>query len=98
MLSIVLATAGIAVLGACAVKVLVALRGLGRELERAQMRLAPGQEALRREVERAGANAAARTAAKTPTKTPTKAAAGVAGNGASGGGVTGNGSGGAGHR
>jgi hypothetical protein len=94
MLWVGLATAGIAVLGACAVKVVVALRGLGRELERAHRRLAPGQEALRREVERAGAKAATRA----PTKAPTKAATGVAGNGAGGGGVTGNGSGGAGRR
>jgi hypothetical protein len=52
MLWVGLAVAGIVVLAACGVKVVVALRGLGRELERARSRLSPSQDALRRELER----------------------------------------------
>lgn len=52
MLWVGLGTAGIVVLGACGFKVLLALRALGRELERTRNRLEPKQEALRRERER----------------------------------------------
>lgn len=52
MLWVGLGVAGIVVLGACGVKVLVALRGLGRELERTRGRLTPAYEELRRQHER----------------------------------------------
>lgn len=52
MLWVGLGVAGIAVLSVCGVKVLLALRALGRELERARTRLEPKQAALRRERER----------------------------------------------
>jgi hypothetical protein len=41
---------GLVVLAACAVKVFVAVNGLGRELERARRRLETEQSALRREL------------------------------------------------
>ena len=47
-----LALAGLVVLGACSLNVFLAVRELGRELERTRRRLAPKQADLRREVKR----------------------------------------------
>jgi hypothetical protein len=47
-----LAFAGLAVLGACSVKVFVALRGLSRELERTRRSLEPQHAALKGELGR----------------------------------------------
>lgn len=49
-----LAFAGLVVLGACSVKVFVAVRGLGRELERTKRSLEPKQAALQNELSRLG--------------------------------------------
>jgi hypothetical protein len=52
MLFIGLAFAGLAVLGVCAVKVFLAVRELGRELQRTRERLEPKRSALLRAAER----------------------------------------------
>jgi hypothetical protein len=52
MLYVGLAFAGLVVLGACAVKVFLAVRGLGRELGRVRERLEPKRADLRREADR----------------------------------------------
>jgi hypothetical protein len=54
MLYVGLASAGLAVLGACAIKVFLAVRALGRELDRTRARLEPERAALRGEVRRLG--------------------------------------------
>jgi hypothetical protein len=57
MASVGVAFAGLVVLSACAVKVFLALRDLGRELERTRRLLEPAQLALRselRNLQRAG--------------------------------------------
>ena len=46
MLFVGLAFAGLVVIGVCAVQVFVAVRGLGRELQRTKRRLAPKRTAL----------------------------------------------------
>lgn len=46
-----LAFAGVVVLGLCAIKVFVAVRGLGRELERTRTRLVAEQAKIARELE-----------------------------------------------
>lgn len=48
--SVVLGFVGLAVLGYCSFRVYLAVRGLGRELERTRARLAPKQSALRDEL------------------------------------------------
>lgn len=56
MLFLGLAFAGLVVIAACAVKVFVAVRGLGRELQQAKAGLEPKRSALRtaaRRLERA---------------------------------------------
>jgi hypothetical protein len=45
-----LTSIGLVVLAACAVKVFLAVRGLGRELDRTWRRLAPERRALRDEL------------------------------------------------
>jgi hypothetical protein len=45
-----LAFAGVVVLGFCAIKVFLAVQGLGRELERTRARLAPKQAKVAREL------------------------------------------------
>jgi hypothetical protein len=52
MLYVGLAFAGLVVLSACAVKVWLSVRGLGRELRRTRARLEPKQAALAREMRR----------------------------------------------
>jgi hypothetical protein len=47
-----LAFAGLLVLGACAVKVFVAVRGLGRELQHTRERLEPKRSALKTAAQR----------------------------------------------
>jgi hypothetical protein len=47
MLFVGLAFAGLVVIGACAVQVFLAVRGLGRELQRTGRRLEPKRSALR---------------------------------------------------
>ncbi|WP_245974661.1 hypothetical protein [Thermomonospora umbrina] len=49
-----MAFAGLLVLAACSFRVYLAVRGLGRELERTRRRLAPKQSALRDELRRLG--------------------------------------------
>jgi hypothetical protein len=49
---IVLAFAGLVVIGACAVKVFVAVRGLGHELQHTRERLEPKRSALRTAAQR----------------------------------------------
>jgi hypothetical protein len=46
MLFVGLAFAGLVVIGACAVQVFAAVRGLGRELQRTRRRLEPKRSAL----------------------------------------------------
>jgi hypothetical protein len=52
MLYVALAFAGLVVLGACAIKVSLAVRGLGRELRRTRARLEPEHVRLSREMSR----------------------------------------------
>jgi hypothetical protein len=52
MVFVGLAFAGLVVLGACSVKVFVALRALARELERTSRSLEPKQAALKSELSR----------------------------------------------
>lgn len=51
MISVGLACAGLSVLAYCAVKVYVAVRGLGKELDRTRRRLEPHQLELKRQVD-----------------------------------------------
>ncbi|MEV5749247.1 hypothetical protein AB0L00_15640 [Actinoallomurus sp. NPDC052308] len=52
MLFVGLAFVGLVVLSVCTVKVGLAVRGLGRELQRTRARLEPKQEALAGELQR----------------------------------------------
>jgi hypothetical protein len=52
MVFVGLAFVGLVVLSACSVKVFVAVRGLGRELERTRRSLEPKQAALQSELNR----------------------------------------------
>jgi hypothetical protein len=52
MLFVGLAFAGLVVIGACAVKVFVAVRGLGHELQHARGRLEPKRSALKTAAQR----------------------------------------------
>ena len=52
MLYVALAFAGVVVLGGCAIKVSLAVRGLGRELRRTRERLEPEHAKLAREMRR----------------------------------------------
>jgi hypothetical protein len=52
MLFVGLAFAGLVVIGVCAVKVFVAVRGLGRELQHTRERLEPKRSALKTAAQR----------------------------------------------